>query len=1424
MYKCKICGKKYKDLACLYNHLESKHADVIPQNMSVQQFYYYTKTGKMNGNCVMCKHPTTWNMNTNKYNRFCGDPKCKAKYVEIMKGRMIAKYGKAHLLNDPNKQREMLANRSISGTYEWSDGKHKTTYTGSYELDFLKTLDNFFEWDPADISMPSPHTYTYEYEGERKFYIPDVFIHSLDLEIEIKDGGDNPNRHHKIQDVDKVKEKLKDEVLTSQRNFHYVKITNKNYSNFFDFLKEVKDGFEKYGDDKKIPRIFKTEDIRTKGDFVKESYDEIDLLEEGFVRDVVAKYDEHVNKPFRDSDLLLSLRYDLVKGSPKELQSFLLQLIKGAHHKDDLVYVNELVGKSETYYYNLLKKRPEIKGEYQDYRNWTYTGMRKEMKDKLKKIGESVEEFDFLEEKFEPDKFLVWFDKPIKKLLNKPIKLYHATPGWDLHPETKNIFSDSYAIWEEGEIVTPNGINMGGSNYSDIRRSIYCWDNINYGKHWGLMRSLHYEYLFEKYCQKTQIIKAADNPMNTNFRIPVFKSKDMSVDDFVDYILSKKLYYYIYEFEVPTSSLELGGAGNIKEYTVSEPVTILKKHKIFITRQDIYEYCIILNIEDVTPTEYRDKITTDSRWYATFARKGILRLILNGKKDAYRFIVLKLISAGKIKEDEDISKYSKIINSYIRKHGYLNIDKIDEFDINELIKESVEEFDFLEEKFEPDKFLVWFDKPVKKLLNKPIKLYHATEWNDWNIGDIIKPSTIAPGATKLSNPRFALYFWDNIEYAPQWGFYRVLLNHVNKNIGEVIYPCNTDMKLMLKLNSGLSRKDFIDDLVKQKLCFYIYEVNVETGKLEIGSVKYIKEYTISEPVKIVNKRKVVIDKDFILKWLFIAINEEEEKIYMKELVERHGSVRGIISPFINTGRDKYRTFISNELKTFDSVDNAISNTDFNEYRKRINKSIKAGVTDRLLETPEAFEFLEEKFEPDKFLVWFDKPVKKLVGGKLRVYHGSSDLIEADEITPISFNVGATKHSDPRWSTYVWDNKEDAMKWASAWEVSNYHRETLYIGHNGKTMLGKPEGMEDKAFVKELINKMSKAKFYIYECEVDIKDLEIGSCPSIKEYTISKPIKVLKRYDYTLNKEIVRRCFNILPVDEVIKFKDENRGVKHLKLHRNFILNHVLDNTRDSYRAIMRTDLQQGNIKVGDDLSGYKDSINHHVKRDTYGLKESYITDIMEESSISMVQLNLYLQNQYEEEMKHYLDTYKQYYEIMRKEKPHAVKNLNEDIKRAIIFIDGLASKGVENNLVQFAREELGSIVNIPKRGNAVKIHESTDMLNIKLIYENSNARSLFGLADTKSQLVFNNEFIVKRDKMGNHCSISILEETMNSDNIIEFEIKFNNLLDFDIYLKENMNEGISLNTMFNFRDEEYKFIKEACLKIFGSYPESINKK
>jgi hypothetical protein len=263
-----------------------------------------------------------------------------------MKSRMIAKYGKAHLLNDPNKQREMLANRSISGVYEWRDGKTETTYTGSYELDFLKTMDDFFEWDPSDIMMPSPHTYTYKYEGEDKFYIPDVFIPSLNLEIEIKDGGDNPNNHHKIQAVDKEKEKLKDEVLMTQKNFHYVKLTNKNFTNFFDFMKEYKKGFEKFGDENKIPRIFKVEDIRTKPDqnVLKES---VEVVEEGLINDTLYKLD---NVTFAKNKSLIYRNYDQAKKSPKELQKYINRLIKAAKFEEDLEFIDKLIKHSNDDY------------------------------------------------------------------------------------------------------------------------------------------------------------------------------------------------------------------------------------------------------------------------------------------------------------------------------------------------------------------------------------------------------------------------------------------------------------------------------------------------------------------------------------------------------------------------------------------------------------------------------------------------------------------------------------------------------------------------------------------------------------------------------------------------------------------------------------------------------------------------------------------------------------------------------------------------------------------------------------------------------------------------------------------------------------------------------------------------------------------
>lgn len=242
---CKFCDYFCKDPDDMISHIERKHFDLIPPEMTTWQFFYYMKTGKEKGSCVICHSPTEWNEKTHKYNRFCGNPKCKEAYKKTFDNRMIGKYGKTTLFTDPEFQRKALENRKISGKYLWRDHVITTTYTGTYEKSFLEFLDNIMDFDPKDIISPSPHTYYYDYEGSKHFYIPDFFIPSLELEIEIKDDPEiNPNMHPKIQAVDKVKEKLKDEVMSSNSSvFNYLKITGMQNEKFFTYLDQAKYNF-----------------------------------------------------------------------------------------------------------------------------------------------------------------------------------------------------------------------------------------------------------------------------------------------------------------------------------------------------------------------------------------------------------------------------------------------------------------------------------------------------------------------------------------------------------------------------------------------------------------------------------------------------------------------------------------------------------------------------------------------------------------------------------------------------------------------------------------------------------------------------------------------------------------------------------------------------------------------------------------------------------------------------------------------------------------------------------------------------------------------------------------------------------------------------------------------------------------------------
>ena len=244
-FKCPFCELRFTDKEKLYYHIEKDHPEVLKDGYSAARVYFNYINKKDHGSCVICKKPTEWNEKTRKYMRFCSE-ECKNEYVKQMKNRMINVYGKVHLLNDPKKQREMLSARSISGEYEFKDGG-KHSYTGTYERSFLEFLDKVMEFNSLDVVSPCPFTFYYTYEDKELFYIPDLYIPSLNLIVEIKDGGDNPNTHPKIQVVDKVKEKLKDDLMR-KGSYNYIKITNKDNFEFIEFLIELKN---KDDDDKK---------------------------------------------------------------------------------------------------------------------------------------------------------------------------------------------------------------------------------------------------------------------------------------------------------------------------------------------------------------------------------------------------------------------------------------------------------------------------------------------------------------------------------------------------------------------------------------------------------------------------------------------------------------------------------------------------------------------------------------------------------------------------------------------------------------------------------------------------------------------------------------------------------------------------------------------------------------------------------------------------------------------------------------------------------------------------------------------------------------------------------------------------------------------------------------------------------------------
>ena len=251
-YKCSYCEKRLirKDLI---THIDKSHKELIPENYTAARLVYNQVNKVDHGKCRVCGKPTAWSEKSGRYDVLCGDPKCKEHMREEYKKNMLRVKGTYNILNDPEQQKKMLANRSISGQYKFQDGG-VLTYTGSYEKKCLEFMDIVMQIPSKDILSPGP-TLEYEYNGEKHFYITDFYYIPYNLIIEVKDGGDNLNtKDSASMKASREKSIEKEHLITDRGEYNYIRLTNNNFAQLIEVFMIIKEKLLE-GDDSKTYRI-----------------------------------------------------------------------------------------------------------------------------------------------------------------------------------------------------------------------------------------------------------------------------------------------------------------------------------------------------------------------------------------------------------------------------------------------------------------------------------------------------------------------------------------------------------------------------------------------------------------------------------------------------------------------------------------------------------------------------------------------------------------------------------------------------------------------------------------------------------------------------------------------------------------------------------------------------------------------------------------------------------------------------------------------------------------------------------------------------------------------------------------------------------------------------------------------------------------
>lgn len=233
--KCPFCPF-HTDKDRMVTHIEKKHPDMIPKGYTAARVLFNHLNHKTHGTCVVCKRPTPWDENTRKYKRLCGRPECRQRLREQYQKNMVKVYGTDNILTDMDQQKKMLAGRRISGKYQFQDGTY-IEYTGEYERKLLVFLDKVMGFPGYDIITPGPQ-FEYQYNGETHVWITDVLIVPYNLVIDVKDGGDNPNRRS-MPDY-RAKQLAKEQMITDLGKYNYLRLTNNQFEQLIEIIYQLK--------------------------------------------------------------------------------------------------------------------------------------------------------------------------------------------------------------------------------------------------------------------------------------------------------------------------------------------------------------------------------------------------------------------------------------------------------------------------------------------------------------------------------------------------------------------------------------------------------------------------------------------------------------------------------------------------------------------------------------------------------------------------------------------------------------------------------------------------------------------------------------------------------------------------------------------------------------------------------------------------------------------------------------------------------------------------------------------------------------------------------------------------------------------------------------------------------------------------------